>query len=125
MAIMPTDLAARVAAVGERALTVNGDPLVVDWVFGSDDRVGAELAAVLDEGEALENVAVTLRRIAALGESDDAAAADNLDGAPEELGTQVIQRVKELERGRAYQMEILTGMAGNRRGFVLFVRVVP
>ncbi|MBA3580735.1 MAG: hypothetical protein H0W42_12220 [Gemmatimonadaceae bacterium] len=78
----------------------------------------------LDDGEAIENAEVHLWRLYAMGETDDIAVDANLDGAPQVIDTRVVQRINDLERGRCYRMEILYGAAGNRRGNVLFIRVL-
>ncbi len=122
MAIPPTDWKSRVTDLN--LVGPDGRPLVVDMLFGSDDTVAADMTDRLDAGESLTSVAATFWKLRALGETVDVdVSGASLVGAPQVVGAAATQRISGLERGRVYKLEVLYGVAGNRRGNTLFVRV--
>lgn len=113
--VVATDWRARVTPLD--LVDDRGQPLVWSWMAGSDDQVVADLAARLDEGETLTGVAVTLWQLRGYGESADVdKTATMVQGSPQVAGSVVVQRLAALERGRYYRLEILYGIAPNRRG---------
>jgi hypothetical protein len=97
-------------------------PLLWSWMASSDDLVVADLAARLDEGESLENVTVTLWQLRGYGESADADKTGTMVvGSPQVSDATALVRLKDLERGRYYRLELLYGAAGNRRGSGLLI----
>lgn len=116
MTYLPTDWEARITPLFVK--DAQGKPLVVTLMGGSDDVVAMELAAVLDPGEPNpvdpESTLLQLRAITELEDADKTT--DFLTGGAEVHGTQVWQRIHDLERGRWYAWEVLHGDPGNRRG---------
>jgi hypothetical protein len=122
----PTDWKARITDLHVRG--EDGEPLVIDWLEGSDDVVSINLADVLDEGETLDylTVAPKMARMYTVGElADTDVSNETLIGDAEVQGTRVLQRVSELQAGYYYKFSVLHGAAANRRGHYLMIRCVP
>lgn len=120
MTVVPTDWRARVTPLD--LVDERGQPLVWSWMAGSDDQVVADLSARLDEGETLGSVTATLWQLRGFGESADVDKTSTMVvGSPTLDGAIVLVRLKDLERGRYYRLELLYGTAPNRRGSGLLI----
>lgn len=120
MSVIPTDWRARVTPLD--LVDDRGQPLVWSWMAGSDDQVVADLSARLDDGEGLADVTATLWQLKGYGESADVDKTGTMVvGSPEVSEAMVLVRLKDLERGRYYRLELLYGAAGNRRGSGLLI----
>lgn len=103
------------ARVDDLTILIKGNPW--PWLFGSDDEVVLDFAAQLEEGESLTNPAATLLRLHTQQETLDVDANAKLNVVgPQVIGTRVKIRMSALERGYYYRLEVLHGVAGNRRG---------
>lgn len=124
MAMIPaTDWRSRVSGLDAR--DARGEVYVWPWLFGSDDQVAIDIGDQLEDGEEPTDVAVSLRRLYAQGEQEDADADAKKVGDVGVSGSMVFQRLQDLERGRYYRLEVLHGAAGNRRGASLLIRCMP
>lgn len=120
MVMTPTDWQARVTPLD--VVDDQGQPLLWSWMHGSDDQVVVDLAARLDAGETLTGVTCTLWQLRGYGESSDVDRTSTMvQGSPVIDGTLVLQRLSGLERGRYYRLELLYGIAPNRRGSGLLI----
>lgn len=120
MVVKETDWQARVHELD--VMVGKDDPLVVPWMYGSDDTVSIDLGPTLDADESLTNPIVTLNRLRSIDETADG---DVTGSAITEsrtiVGNTVIQRITGLERGRWYRFMVMHGAAGNRRGSSLLI----
>lgn len=123
MAVMPTDWHARAQEMGDLLILVDGQRKPWPFLRGSDAPVEIDMADHLAVGESLTNPVLKLWRMYALGETADAdVTATAIPDAPVISGATIQQRVKTLDAGRYYLLEVLHGAAGNRRGPGMIIR---
>lgn len=101
----------------------NGSDRYWPWVRQNDDEVAVDLADMLDSGESITNLAVTMLQLKSTTESADTDAT-SLIVSSSSSGTVVKVRMASLVYQRVYRMTITFGPAGNKRSATAVVWVV-
>lgn len=119
--VPPTDWKARLSPLDALNPQTNRP---FELIFGGDDEFAINVSALLDTGETLNpaEVSRTFWRLKAQGETDDVDTSSACLPTAASVSTPIIaQRIKSLERGRYYRLEVVFGPLGNRRGAGLMI----